>query len=1515
MVAVTSIVFAGVLAIQLPQVQTYVTDKVVDKLSESLDGDIVFEKIHLKPFTTLVLKNVAIIDRNPVMNPNDTAASPVDTLFRAQYIIARFTLEGLVRQEGVHLSKAYISNAQMSLVLENKPDRGDGDITTENLSRIFRIKKPEQPRRSEKEIFHIDKVEISGMDFTMKNHMAKEIAYHGGINWNDLQVKDIQINARDLMFKGGIMTGELDHLDFREQSGWVCESITGSARVGRGKTIISDLHIRDRWSDIRMPEFMMTYKNAKEFKYFIDRVRLDADIEDTRLDFRTLWYFAPQLYGNRLRTSLSGKVGGLVSDFLIDGLRLGMEGSRFSGKVSGRISGLPDISQTRLDAGLSEFLMTSDGLDRFIGEWMEGKDLGLGEFAKGILFSMYGGVSGTLDDLDVDAHISSLTGSAEADITLSDILSVKRPIGISGSIGTSDLDIGQIIGKKMIGRATLRAGLSASLPQKDSPLEVNVDSLIIDRLNLNGYDYGNIAAVGEIGEKDFNGRIICNDPNLNFMFQGSFAMSPTTGNTVSSFYANIGHADLNALNIDRRGVSKVRFQTQADFTTTSEGEVTGNVDIAGLTLENKDGTYDIGDINLTSHKIENEHQMSLKSGFAGATFSGTSSLSSFVKDVIDISARKEMPALFRNPESEWENDRYEFRFICHDLMDVLAFAMPGLYVESGTAFELHVNEEGEMNAGLRSGRIAFRKEYLKGLSATFDNRDDSFNADIRSEELKVSSIRLNDNILQAHADDNHLGLGFTYDNHSTLENRGEFILHSKLSREDDLLAVNVEIKPSSLYMNDKEWHIMPSDIFLKGKEMRVNSFGLTSGEEFIGLDGGTSEYGQDTLRLELRRFDISIINSLLGEGFGVTGALTGDARLTSPLPEKGILIDMMCDSTHIAGIPLGIMSIGSRLNEEKGGFDIALINEIEGRNSIALNGNLALKQRRIDAEANLDRLSIGYVQPFLTDVFSKMDGYISGKIKVEGPLDSLIVVSEDTRLDQAGLTVAYTNVPYTADGPFHIDSKGVYFDDISIKDRYTGTGTVSGSINWNNFKDFNFNTRIRVNEIEGINLTEDLSEDFYGNIYGTGNVSITGPLSSLTLAVDAVTAKTGQLHIPMSAAGTAGKGTNLLKFTEEEKEIFIDPYEAMISDIRSREEAENDFTVKLRVNAQPDVEAFVEIDKASGNVLNGRGNGVIDLEIGNDLFEINGDYTLTGGNYKFVAIGLVSRDFEIQDGSSVRFNGDIMESTLDIDALYKTKASLSTLIADTTSVATRRTVECGINITEKISNPRLSFSIEIPDLDPTVKSRVESALSTEDKVQKQFLSLLLSNSFLPDEQSGIVNNTTLLYSNVTEAMANQLNNIFQKLDIPLDLGLNYQPNEKGNDIFDVAVSTQLFNNRVVVNGSVGNKQHTSGGTQDVVGDLDIEIKLDRSGSFRLNLFSHSADSYTNYLDNSQRNGVGLTYQTEFNSLGQFFRNLFSSKAKRQAARQAEEQAMIDGGKTELKIEAPDTPEKKKRNER
>ncbi len=165
---------------------------------------------------------------------------------------------------------------------------------------------------------------------------------------------------------------------------------------------------------------------------------------------------------------------------------------------------------------------------------------------------------------------------------------------------------------------------------------------------------------------------------------------------------------------------------------------------------------------------------------------------------------------------------------------------------------------------------------------------------------------------------------------------------------------------------------------------------------------------------------------------------------------------------------------------------------------------------------------------------------------------------------------------------------------------------------------------------------------------------------------------------------------------------------------------------------------------------------------------------------------------------------------------------------------------------------------------------------------------------MPNEQSGVVNNTASLYSSVAEIMAGQLNSILNKLNIPLDLGLNYQSSESGTNIFDVAVSTQLFNNRVIVNGAFGNRDYDNSATQgsDVVGDIDIEIKLDKPGRVRLTLFSHSADDYTNYLDNTQRNGVGLAYQVEFNKFADFIKRLFTKKKRSEAVEPEKEKKVI-----------------------
>ena len=349
-----------------------------------------------------------------------------------------------------------------------------------------------------------------------------------------------------------------------------------------------------------------------------------------------------------------------------------------------------------------------------------------------------------------------------------------------------------------------------------------------------------------------------------------------------------------------------------------------------------------------------------------------------------------------------------------------------------------------------------------------------------------------------------------------------------------------------------------------------------------------------------------------------------------------------------------------------------------------------------------------------------------------------------------------------------------------------------------------------------------------------------------------------------------------------------DPYEQMVKSRTQTHKQGSELNVQLRVRATPSTQVYIDVDNESSLTCNGQGTIDLVSRSRQGLFTINGDYTLNSGSFHFSAMNLVSRDFTIQDGSSVRFNGDVMNTDLNVNGLYVTKTSLYNLTADE-SATSRRTVNCGISITGKLSNPQLGFSIDIPDLNPAIQAQVEGALNTEDKIQKQFIYLLVAGSFLPAEDSGIsIGGSDVLFSNVSSIMSGQLNNIFQKLNIPLDLGLNYKNTQAGNNIFDVAVSTQLFNNRVVVNGTVGNRENLTGvSTNQVAGDVDIEIKLNRSGSLRMSLFTHSADQLSAFLDNSQRHGGGIAYQMEFNTFRQLFRNLFSKRQTREQRAQDE----------------------------
>ncbi len=1495
LLTVVVMIAVGMLLVQIPAVQTFIGRTALNSLSKKdMDAKITFSSITLKPFSTLIVKDFCIVDKAPYAV--DTASldpyrkrifrnlnyRPIDTLFYAGNVTAAFSLRSLVSGRGITFRRVSVRDAVMNLVIEE-----NGHST--NITRMFRIPEKQHKEVEDKEIFLIRTVEVDRMRLCMKVYRTTKChdIDPSGINWNDMDLRDIVVRGHNLRLRGKVMSGECDYTSFREKSGYFADRVSARTKVGNGTALIEDIRIIDPWSDVDVPHLSFHYSEAHDFADFLDKIRIVGRIEPSKLNFRTLSYFAPRINRNDFILDIGrGTVDGPVDSLAVN-LDCATGDGLIKGDVEVRMKGLPDFKNITASAKFKNVRLSSKGAQSLLSSLGKAEGVDIEEYAPGVGFTLDGSLNGRPDDMKFNGFIrTSTSGSLVADLRITDLLDRSAEAAVTGVLRTSSLNIKNLIDWIPAGECTADAAFTARLGASGRGASLQIDSLKINGLNYNGYTYKNIVAAGAVAGHRFDGKIVCNDPNLNFLIQGIMTVSNKTNNALYRFYANIGHADLHALNLDRRGRSEVDLQLSANFTKTGSGIWLGDINLANVNLRNSEGLHSIGDIRIDSFSGGDVYQMRFSSSFAEGDFSGSAPFGKFITDAVGVTAKRELPALFKDSSYEWSDENYRLTFRTFDTSDLLSFIAPGVYIAEGTSVNVSIDREGRMDGRIASQRLAYRERYIKDLTLSFDNAGNTLSASLYGGSTDLSPLFIRKGLLEVKARGDSLSLTATYDNSAEDEgDRGEILAVGNISRaEGGRPAVDARLLPSVLRVNAEDWHILPAHINLTDNTLTVHEFNVYNGEEAISAHGRMSDSAADTLDLDITEFDLSIANALVGSNYDIHGLLSGHAGLTSPKEARRLLLDFNCDSTVIAGERLGNIRLATKWDDTFNRFRVLAANTIDGATTFSVNGTYTPSIRQLDLSAKLNDFSLGFVTPFVKGVFSEVSGRVSGDMAVSGPVDNLSVRSYNPVLNAGRLRIAYTNVAYNASGPFHINDYGIYFDDITLTDDGGNKGRLGGKIGYNHLHDLYLDLNIDLNRLQAINLGENDNNNFYGDLSATGTLSVTGPVHAVNLNANVATAGAGELHVPLKSTQNAGL-TDLLKFREPVVEVKIDPYEIYLNHIREVKTTTNDLEVKLNVDTDPEVEVWVEIDRSNGNVIRGRGSGALEIDVrpSAKLFNITGDYTLTTGNYHFVALGLAARDFAIEDGSSIRFDGDIKSSTLNIDASYKTKVSLSTLIADTTSTNSRRTVECGVKVTEKLSDPRLAFSINIPDLDPTVKAQVESALSTEDKVQKQFLSLLISNSFIPDEQSSIVNSSSVLFSNVTEIMSNQINTIFQKLNIPLDLGVNYQQNDSGNDVFDVAVSTQLFNNRVIVNGSIGNRQYQSSNTGgEVAGDLDIEVKLDRAGSFKLSLFSHSADSYTNYLDDTQRNGLGVAYQQEFDKFGQWVRRIFTSRKKRQA---------------------------------
>ncbi|HLU88180.1 MAG TPA: translocation/assembly module TamB domain-containing protein, partial [Taishania sp.] len=152
---------------------------------------------------------------------------------------------------------------------------------------------------------------------------------------------------------------------------------------------------------------------------------------------------------------------------------------------------------------------------------------------------------------------------------------------------------------------------------------------------------------------------------------------------------------------------------------------------------------------------------------------------------------------------------------------------------------------------------------------------------------------------------------------------------------------------------------------------------------------------------------------------------------------------------------------------------------------------------------------------------------------------------------------------------------------------------------------------------------------------------------------------------------------------------------------------------------------------------------------------------------------------------------------------------------------------------------------------------------------------------------------------------NQINSLLSQVSKDYKLNVDMNADVTGGSEYALGVEKGFLDDQLIISGSFGTRNSTTGnGTQSsLIGDIEIEYKLNKDGTFRVNVFNESNDNRGLQSNNRGqfKQGIGIYYKESFNSFKDFkllqkFLDIFRSKAnKRYPIRKKKQQTPVPKG--------------------
>ena len=1433
---------------QSSKVQTYLTQRLASHLSEKIGANITIGKVDIAFFRKLILENVLVEDRQ------------TDTLLYVQSVSAKIDMLNIKKR------KATLNNLKLENSLIHVSKDSAGNFNFNFLVELLK-KSPDSK--------HEWQYSCNQFDF-----LNAAFTYNGlnGENSQTIRVEDFHINVSDFSYTDDSLRFKINQLALNDGKYFRISNLNTSFLMAGKDIELMGFNMKTSNSEIAESNFKITLPGEEE--NFLESLQFDFLFSPSTISFYDISLLVPQLAGMDQVVDMSGQIHGNLNNLK------GKEVKLVTGKKTEAVLDfyVNDITSTEtmylfLDLKkskttfreLSSIKLPGNGKIRYL------------QFPETLYeageITYQGNFTGFLTDFVAFGTLNSKMGRISTDLSV--VPDKGKRITYRGKIATRNFRLGDLIKNEYVGAISANGTVDGYFVPENQSVSGRFEGGV-SSIEINDYEYENIRLDGMLNNRMFDGFVAINDSNLQFDFLGKVNLNPEV--PIFDFRLDLKKALPGNLNLGGKyPESELSLVLNANFSGNRIDNLTGSIEVEKGNYKNLNGELDLESIHLMAISSGLNNYLTFSSEYLNIEINGEYHFENLM-DAFEKSMNKYLPIVDYDTENKQKVNKFGYQIDVKNLDKLTAVFLPDVKIE--TPFLLYGQMNSEQSIFEFKGSIpGFRTNNLMIRNIFIGNnpKDNVFASRFRfGEVLLKNGMKLENLTVDSEIENNIIVNKIAWGQEGNKKYSGEILTRAVLSETKNSPYSHIEIEgfPSRIFIADSLWQIHPFTATIDSSTVKIGNLKIQNRNQTVSIDGEVAENDTSMMTVLFENLDLANIERYLEKDLPLEGSLNGMAALQDYYGQRLIFSDLKIRQFSFRDQEIGNLALLNQWDSDRALLQSALEISTRQGQKLLVEGNYIPKTKELLYFAYFDELSLVALETIIRSNISNFKGHGTGKIKIHGTTDKILLNGVLAGKD-AGLTVDYTQVSYHFTDSIYFKGDTILFNQIPVRDISGNRGVFNGTLVHDNFQNMQYNLSVTSPRLLALNTTASNNPQFYGQVVANGRFEITGR---------------GR-NVYLSGSATTLTGTNVNISLENESELerydfiqFISTENTDRQDFLFSRKDDGDFNLNLTIRATPEARAQLIYNSQIGDVIKAQGEGVLRFGVDNDgNITLSGDYTVERGDYLFTLQNVINKRFTIEQGGTLQWSGDPYNAIINLSAIYRLKASLYELLVNNYNNVyqnQRIPVESKILLTEELSNPNINFEINFPTVEDRLVEELKHFFSTQEELNKQMLSLVVLGKFYtPEYLRGTYDaqNPNLFGTTASELFSNQLSNWLSQISNNVDIGLNYRPgNQLTNDEIELAMSTQIFNDRVTINGNIGNNNnpHTTNNNQ-LVGDFDVNVKLIPSGKLQLKAYNRSNNNLI-YETAPYTQGVGFSFTEDFNSFNHLvdkMKAIFSRKKK------------------------------------